>query len=681
MANFVRGKVSKKKRRLVDKKNGFDLDLSYITKNIIAMGFPSEGSEGIYRNPYTEVVRFLDHFHKDHYKVYNLCSERGYDPSKFYNRVEVFPFDDHNAPQFDLIQKFCQNVEAWLAQSDQNIAVVHCKAGKGRTGLMICSWLLYNKEWTDPNDAMNFYAAMRTYNMKGVTIPSQIRYIKYFGIARLNGIPEMKTLYLNKLTFFKYPKISSSSDLRFTLYAYKTPIFRFKKNKKKEDGTVYEETEDKEKSLHSFDCGNLPVTGDIKVEVYEKSLTSKNLMFTFWFCTGFIENYHAKFEQSELDRANKDRNNKIYPKGFRVELSFKPPEGEVLKIEDGQKEVSSSSSSSGSLANASSNSKENKGKEAIKKSELAASSPKQVYKFSAITENGQTEGGAITPNDVAAGLLKDMICVYAKYSGENFDISTVETLPSISSSEDFPKITQAIHDLKKLDLHSLKKTNEKLAFWLNTYHLLLLHTRATSSQALPKSFDEWASTNRTKLYEIGGYTFTLLEIEQCVLRCVLSPPEGSKDYAVAKYKKTDPRYKFSIEKEDLRLPCVMSYGTTSSPVLYIYDPETLSTQLDERTRAYLIKHVTVSSDSSELVLPEILNVYGKDYGKKAKLLKWISEYLAPEHKKVVQGNKNINIKYEPFEWTLSIPLVHLYNIYVDFIDAEKQANEEEDDDD
>jgi len=72
MASFVRGKVSKKKRRLVDKKNGFDLDLSYITKNIIAMGFPSEGSEGIYRNPYTEVVRFLDHFHKDHYKVYNL---------------------------------------------------------------------------------------------------------------------------------------------------------------------------------------------------------------------------------------------------------------------------------------------------------------------------------------------------------------------------------------------------------------------------------------------------------------------------------------------------------------------------------------------------------------------------------------------------------------------------------
>lgn len=72
-------------------------------------------------------------------------------------------------------------MQAWIDQHEENIAVVHCKAGKGRTGLMICSWLLYCKEWTDPNDAMNFYAAMRTYNMKGVTIPSQIRYIRYFG--------------------------------------------------------------------------------------------------------------------------------------------------------------------------------------------------------------------------------------------------------------------------------------------------------------------------------------------------------------------------------------------------------------------------------------------------------------------------------------------------------------------
>jgi hypothetical protein len=36
---------------------------------IIAMGFPSEGSESMYRNPMSEVQRFLEMRHKDHYRV------------------------------------------------------------------------------------------------------------------------------------------------------------------------------------------------------------------------------------------------------------------------------------------------------------------------------------------------------------------------------------------------------------------------------------------------------------------------------------------------------------------------------------------------------------------------------------------------------------------------------------
>ena len=68
----------------------------------------------------------------------------------------------------------------FVDEDPENVAVIHCKAGKGRTGLMICCWLLYNREWKDTESSMSYYAAMRTYNQKGVTIPSQIRYIRYF---------------------------------------------------------------------------------------------------------------------------------------------------------------------------------------------------------------------------------------------------------------------------------------------------------------------------------------------------------------------------------------------------------------------------------------------------------------------------------------------------------------------
>jgi len=47
----------------------FEID---VTERIIAMGFPSQGTEGMYRNKMSDVVKFLDLNHKDHYRVYNL---------------------------------------------------------------------------------------------------------------------------------------------------------------------------------------------------------------------------------------------------------------------------------------------------------------------------------------------------------------------------------------------------------------------------------------------------------------------------------------------------------------------------------------------------------------------------------------------------------------------------------
>ncbi len=94
MSAVVRSLVSKKKIRYT--KDGYDLDLTYITPRIIAMGFPSTGREASYRNPMPEVQRFFAEKHAGHFKIYNLCSERRYEESCFNGSCGYFPFDDHN---------------------------------------------------------------------------------------------------------------------------------------------------------------------------------------------------------------------------------------------------------------------------------------------------------------------------------------------------------------------------------------------------------------------------------------------------------------------------------------------------------------------------------------------------------------------------------------------------------
>lgn len=70
--DWVRKKVSGKRRRYI--KEGFNIDLSYICNNrVIVMSFPGEsGVEKMYRNDAAEVKRFLDLKHPGKYFVFNL---------------------------------------------------------------------------------------------------------------------------------------------------------------------------------------------------------------------------------------------------------------------------------------------------------------------------------------------------------------------------------------------------------------------------------------------------------------------------------------------------------------------------------------------------------------------------------------------------------------------------------
>lgn len=154
-----------------------------ITKNVIAMGYPAETAhEKVYRNNMGDVLRFFQQRHgTTGYKVYNLCTEKPYE-GRFVH-YGYFPFKDHNPPTIELMQEFCQDMHQFLAANPEAVAAIHCKAGKGRTGTMICCYLLHVRMFRSAEEVLTFYGKKRTHDGKGVTIPSQRRYVGYY--ARL----------------------------------------------------------------------------------------------------------------------------------------------------------------------------------------------------------------------------------------------------------------------------------------------------------------------------------------------------------------------------------------------------------------------------------------------------------------------------------------------------------------
>ena len=179
-ANLFKRLVSKKKRRI--RTDQFDLDMAYITERIIGMGFPATGCETLYRNSLTDLRGFLDRYHGE-YKIYNLCIEVGriYQKNLWFERkVGLFPFNDHAPCPIKLILDFCVDICLYLTCNPRGVACIHCKAGKGRTGVMIVCYLIFSGLCQNSDEALSHYAKQRTLNNKGVTIPSQIRYIKYF---------------------------------------------------------------------------------------------------------------------------------------------------------------------------------------------------------------------------------------------------------------------------------------------------------------------------------------------------------------------------------------------------------------------------------------------------------------------------------------------------------------------
>lgn len=197
------------------------LDLCYVTSNIIATSGPSQTyPQRAYRNPLDRLVAFLDSAHGDNWAIWEFRGEgTGYPDEAVYGRIRHYPWPDHHPPPFRLVPMIMASMREWLEGGEDatskpkddskvgdssegkkhidgiveakrlakseiagngRVVVVHCKAGKGRSGSMATSYLISQCGWTVEDAIARFTERrMRPGFGAGVSIPSQIRWIGY----------------------------------------------------------------------------------------------------------------------------------------------------------------------------------------------------------------------------------------------------------------------------------------------------------------------------------------------------------------------------------------------------------------------------------------------------------------------------------------------------------------------
>ncbi|KAI4170150.1 MAG: hypothetical protein LQ343_005156 [Gyalolechia ehrenbergii] len=161
------------------------LDLCYVTDNIIATSGPSSTfPQRAYRNPTNALVKFLDYKHGTNWAIWEFRAEgTGYPDSEVYGRIRHYPWPDHHPPPFALIPNIMASMRDWLKGPDTKVGrvvVVHCKAGKGRSGTAACSYLISEEGWAVEDALFRFTTRrMRSGFGAGVSIPSQLRWIRY----------------------------------------------------------------------------------------------------------------------------------------------------------------------------------------------------------------------------------------------------------------------------------------------------------------------------------------------------------------------------------------------------------------------------------------------------------------------------------------------------------------------
>lgn len=189
--SLVRAFASAPKQVFQDK-DGW-IDISYITPRLIAAAGPTDNVlVGIYRSPLRRLVSHLDRNHSKagerYWHIWNLRAEGpGYSVgSEDIINWTFLQFPDHQPPSLNMLEQIVSQIYQFLHRNPKNVALIHCKEGKGRTGTICTAYLMLEAKMAGKTISAHEAGEVFTRNRmragfgRGVSTLCQIRYLDYW---------------------------------------------------------------------------------------------------------------------------------------------------------------------------------------------------------------------------------------------------------------------------------------------------------------------------------------------------------------------------------------------------------------------------------------------------------------------------------------------------------------------
>jgi hypothetical protein len=221
----------------------------------------------------------------------------------------------------------------------------------------------------------------------------------------------------------------------------------------------------------------------------------------------------------------------------------------------------------------------------------------------------------------------------------------------IQQSSAFAAFTErSLPKLHHYDLNSFNSWHQAAGFWINLYNVLVIHAVILGEYGASITENGYAGMIRFfrgAAYQVGGYRFSLEDIEHGILRSNAGNPF---QYS-SQFPSDDPRMDYVLPL-DPRIHFALNCASRSCPPIGVYSVDQLESQLDQASTNFISQETRING--SKLDVSTLFKWYQADFGGREGVVQFIKRYLPDDSLVTGNNSKSLRIVYSKYDWGLNI---------------------------